>query len=182
MFDWKIMAASFAALLVVSSVLVSGFGFGGIIDTLKDFLGDIPFEGLVTSPVRATSQANVTFHPSSFSLGLDSASFSVGQASFTGFSGTISADLSTDNLSIVQKDSDFSVSLPLTEVKIGQAAIGSIHADDTSFTVDSDSLETSGQNASLDVLDFSGSVRITASLVELSGNVSSVKGNGKAIV
>ena len=57
MFDWKILAASFAALLVVSSVLVGGFGFTDILGTLSDWMGESPLSGLVTAPSRGAMRA-----------------------------------------------------------------------------------------------------------------------------
>ena len=184
MFDWKIMAASFAALLVVSSVLVGGFGFTDILDTFKDFLGDVPFEGLVTSPLGggASKSAMVSFRADSLSLDLERAEFTADSTSFTDFSGNLQANLTNDVVSLSQIDTDLKISIPLTEVIIQEASLDSLSLADTSFTVSSDSLETSGSNTSLDITGFSGQIKVTSDIVELSGNFSSVRGAGKAIV
>jgi hypothetical protein len=182
MFDWKILAASFAALLVVSSVLVGGFGFGDVLDTLRDWLGDVPFEGLVSSPLSSSRQASVEFYPDSFELSLEGASFSMGSASFADFSGTLSANLTGDTLELSPADSDFRATLAITETTIEGVSLASLLLEDTEFHVKSNSLETSGQNASLEVSGFSGDVTITGGSVLLDGNFSSVKGNGKSLI
>jgi hypothetical protein len=182
MLDWKILAASFAALLVVSSVLVGGFGFSDILEKLSGWMGDSPLGGLVSAPVRNLKSANVTFYPQSFELALESSSFAAGGAAFTDFSGTCIANLSSDELLFTQKDSDLKVSLPLTEITFEGISLGKLSLEGTDFLVTSNSLDTSGQDATLEVLDFSGRITITSKLVRMEGNVTSVKGNGKEIV
>lgn len=182
MFDWKILAASFAALLVVSSVLVGGFGFGDVLDTLKDWLGDVPFEGFVSSPLSSPKQASVEFSPEFFELPVDGASFSMGSASFTDFSGTLSANLTSDTLDLSPTDSDFKVTLAITEATIEDVSLGHLLLEDTEFQIISNSLETSGQNASLEISDFTGHLTIRTDSILLDGNFSSVKGNGKSII
>ena len=182
MLDWKILAASFAALLVVSSVLVGGFGFTDILDTLRDWMGDSPFEGFVTSPLRSSEQASVILYPETFELSLDRTSFSAGDANFTDFSGQMNADLSSGKLEFLQKDTDLTISLSLTEITLDDVSIGKLSLEDTEFHVISNSLDTSGQNATLELSDFSGQITITNERVQMDGNFTSIKGNGKPII
>lgn len=182
MFDWKILAASFAALLVVSSVLVGGFGFQDILGKLNEWMGDSPLSGLVTAPVRESEQVSVTFYPESFQLSLDHATFMSGDAEFRSFTGTLDANLTSDEIVVAQGDSGFSATLPLTNTSVGGASISKISLEKTSFSVTSQSLETSGQDVSLEILGFSGDVTITNNHVHLEGNVTSLTGNGKEIV
>ena len=182
MFDWKILAASFAALLVVSSVLVGGFGFTEVLDTLKDWLGEAPFEGFAISPAMPSKHAIVTFYPETFSLAMESSAFSIGNARFTDFSGDLVANFTSDTLELCQKDTEFRVAMALTEATLEDISLTHILLDDTEFHVTSNSLETSGQNASLEVSDFFGQVTIMDDRIVLAGNFSSIKGNGKPIV
>jgi hypothetical protein len=182
MFDWKILAASFAALLVVSSVLVGGFGFTDILDKLNDWLGESPFGGFVAAPVRAVKPVTVILFPEHFELPLEGVSFSSGDASFEGFSGILTANLSSGTVSLTPGDNQFRVTLPLSELAIDDVRIGKLSLEDTDFHVISHALDTSGENVSLEVYDFSGRLSITQELVRLDGNVTSVRGNGKDIV
>lgn len=182
MFDWKILAASFAALLVVSSVLVGGFGFSDILDKLQEWMGGSPFGGFVTAPVRDSKPVAIIIFPDTFELSVDKASFAIGDADFQNFTGTIQADLTSDMLTCHQKDTDLKVSLPLSELKIEDVSIGKLYLEDIDFNVISHSLDTHGENSTLEVNDFSGRVTILDELVRLDGNVTAVKGNGKDIV
>ncbi len=182
MLDWKILGASFAALLVVSSVLVGGFGFTDILDTLRDWMGDSPLEGFMTSPIRSSKEASVIIYPQTFELTVNEASFSAGDANFTGFSGQIMADLSSGKLELHQEDTDLAISLLLTTLTVDDVSMGKLSLDGIEFHVISNSLDTSGQNATLEVSDFSGRVTVTNSTVQMDGKFSSIKGNGKSIV
>ncbi len=182
MFDWKILAASFAALLVVSSVLVGGFGFTDILDNLNDWLGGSPFGGFVAAPVRATKPVTVILFPEYFELPLDGVNFSAGDTGFEDFTGTLRANLSSETVSLSPGDTLFRVTLPLSDLAIDDVKIGRLSLEDTNFHVISHALDTSGENASLEVYDFSGKLSITQELVRLDGNVTAVKGNGKDIV
>jgi hypothetical protein len=182
MFDWKILAASFAALLVVSSVLVGGFGFPDILDKLNELMGDSPLGGFVSAPIRPTKDVSVIFEPDYFEFSVNSASFEAGDSEFTGFSGSIQANLSSNILAFLPDDSGFRLTRPVSEFTIDGVKISRISYEDTSFHVISDALDTSGQNASLEIIDFSGKIGISRSGIRLDGNVTTVKGNGKDIV
>jgi hypothetical protein len=182
MLDWKILAASFAALLVVSSVLVGGFGFGDILDKLREWLGDSPFGGFVTTPAREPKAVAIIIFPRNFEFSVDSTDFRAGDADFQGFTGTIQANLSSDTISFSPRDTKLVVTLPLSNVSIDDISIGSLSLSDTDFNVISHALDTHGENATLEIHDFSGRVTISQELVRLDGNVTAVKGNGKDIV
>jgi hypothetical protein len=181
MLDWKILAASFAALLVVSSVLVGGFGFQDILSKINDWMGDSPLSGLVTAPKLGSKQASITFFPKDFELTLDKASFTAGAVEFKAFTGTLKANLTSDELDLIQ-EGGFRATLPLTSASIEGIPISKISLEETSFSVTSKSLETSGQGVPLEIVGFSGDVTITSEHIELNGNVTSITGNGKDIV
>ena len=182
MFDWKILAASFAALLVVSSVLVGGFGFSDVLDQLQDWMGESPLGGFVSAPIRSSRAATVVIYPETFQFSLTGADFTSGQSEFTDFTGDVRANLTSDELTFLAKDSSFSVTQPLTEITFDKVILGKLSLEDTEFHVISHDLDTSSRNATLEVIDFSGSITLTADNVQMDGNVSSVRGNGKVIV
>ncbi len=184
MFDWKIMAASFAALLVVSSVLVGGFGFNDILGQLQDWMGDSPLDGLISAPNLGggNNPASVTFFPDSFSMEVSGASFDAGGSSLSSFTGAVSANMSSDQLNLQQADTDLIITAPLTRTVIEDASIASVSLEKTKFTVKSDALETSGDGVSLELRGFTGKVTLTPDSVLLDGNFTSVRGNGKGII
>ncbi len=182
MFDWKILAASFSALLVVSSVLVGGFGFTDILDKLSDWMGDSPLGGLVVAPVRATKPVTVILFPEYLELPLNDVSFSAGDTCFDDFTGMLHANLSSGTLSFSPGDTRLRVTVPLSDLTIDDVKIGRLSLNDIRFHVISHALDTSGENASLDVYDFSGKLGISQKFIRLDGNVTSVRGNGKDIV
>ena len=182
MLDWKILAASFAALLVVSSVLVGGFGFGDILEKLREWLGESPLGGFVSTPSKTPVQVAVIIFPRSFEFSLQDSSFTSGDTDFQGFTGTIQANLTSDLLTFSPSDTALSITMPLSNTSIGGVSIGKLSLDGVDFSVISNALDTSGENASLEVYDFSGRLTVNRELVRLDGNVTSVKGNGKEIV
>jgi hypothetical protein len=182
MLDWKILAASFAALLVVSSVLVGGFGFADILDSIRDWMGGSPFGGFISPTARATRQASIVIFTEYFELPVSGVSFSSGGTDFDGFTGTLRANLSSGTASLSPSDTEFRVTLPLDEISIDGVDIGRLTLEDIDFHVISNDLDISGENASLEVYDFLGRLSINDELVRLDGNVTSVKGNGKDIV
>jgi hypothetical protein len=182
MFDWKILAASFAALLVVSSVLVGGSGFTDIFDRLRDFLGGSPLSGLLTAPVGGSRQASVTITQDTMALALESHGFKVYEAEFKDFSGTMNVDFGAEALAFSPSGSSTQVSFPLKAMALEDIKISSLDLEETDFMVVSDGLETSGKEAGLVIRNFSGSITILEGSVRLSGNFTSIEGNGKVIV
>lgn len=181
MFDWKILAASFAALLVVSSVLVGGFGFSDILGKVNEWMGDSPLEGFVTAPSLSSTPASLTFHPEAFALAVESTDFSSGDLELTSFTGKIKANLTSGELTLIQ-EGGFRATLPLTETTIPKVSLDSLSLESATFSVTSDSLETSGQDVSLEFTGFSGDVTMAPTHITLDGNFTSIVGNGKEII
>jgi hypothetical protein len=180
MFDWKILAASFAALLVVSSVLVGGFGFGDILGKLKEWLGESPLGGFVTAPVRGSRQAEIVLTGDVLEIPLEGTDFSIGDAEFRGYTGSIRADFPNDRLEFVSGSG--SVAFPYRGLTIGDMSLGSLTLEDSDFHVLSEGLDTSAEGATLEVQGFTGSLSVGDSSITLDGNVTLIRGNGKDIV
>ncbi len=181
MLDWKILAASFAALLIVSSVLIGGLGFTDIVDSIQDWLGGSPFGGIVDFPEAGSKVASVTIYSTPLSLTLDSPiNATIGDASLTGFSGTLTSDLDESTLSLISES--FTLSFPLSNTTLPGIMIGKLLLESADFSVMNDDLETSAENGTLELSDFSGDVTFTKSMTTLSGNFTSIKGNAKQII
>jgi hypothetical protein len=181
MLDWKILAASFAALLIVSSVLIGGLGFTDIVDNIRDWLGGSPFGGIVDFPEAGSKAASVTIYSTPLSLLLDSPiNATISDASMTGFSGTLESDLDESTLSLISEG--FTLSFPLSNTTLGDIVIGKLLLENSDFSVMNEDLETSAENGTLELSDFSGEVTFTKGMTTLSGNFTSIKGNNKQII
>jgi len=181
MFDWKILAASFAALLIVSSVLVGGLGFTDIVDSVRDWLGGSPFGGFVDFPEAGSKAASVTIYSTPLTLDLDSPiNASMGDASLTGFSGILISDLNKSTLSF--KNDDFTLTFPTSNTTLDKIMIGKLVLTNADFSVINDDLETSADNGTLDLSDFSGKITFMDDMTIMSGNFTTINGNGKQIV
>ncbi len=72
--------------------------------------------------------------------------------------------------------------MPLQNITIYDIRVDKIFLDETDFSVSSNQLETTGENGTIEIFDFSGKIKFSPDSVELHGNVSMVRGNNKDIV
>jgi hypothetical protein len=181
MLDWKILAASFAALLIVSSVLIGGLGFTDIVDNIRDWLGGSPFGGIVDFPEAGSKEATVIIYSTPFSFSPDvPINATIGDASMEGFSGIVSADF--DALSLEFSSDSFTLSFPISNITLEDISIGKLELDNADFAVKDGELETSAENGTLEFSDFVGSIAFRDTRATLTGNFTSVKGNAKQII
>jgi hypothetical protein len=177
MLDWKILAASFAALLVLSSVLLGGFGIGdflaGAAEKVRELLGGAPFSGLFTGRGSPEQQITLALFPENFTLVPDSAvAIIIGDMQLNDFAGEIGIHFDSNELILDEKESSLSISLPITETEIKQVSLASLKVENAVFDV---APTISTENGTIEVTRFSGTVTITEKSVEFLGNVSSIK-------
>ena len=181
MFDWKILAASFAALLIVSSVLIGGLGFTDIVDNVRDWLGGSPFGGFVDFPEAGSKEAAVIIYKTPFSFSPeDPINVTIGEAEMSGFSGSISADF--EKLSLKFSADGLMLTVPISNITIDGISIGKLALNPSDFSVKSDNLETAAENGTLEMTNFVGSIEFRDTRATFTGNFTTVKGNGKQIV
>jgi len=181
MFDWKILAASFAALLIVSSVLVGGLGFTDIVDSVREWLGGSPFGGFVDFPEAGSKAAAVTIYSSPLTLDLNKPiNATIGDVSITGFSGTLISNL--DDSTLLFKSDTFTLTFPVSNTTLDNIMIGKMFLESADFSIMNGDLETSAENGTLEISDFSGRIIFTETAITLSGNFTSISGNNKQIV
>lgn len=181
MLDWRILAASFAALLIVSSVLIGGLGFTDVIDKVRDWLGGSPFGGFVEFPEAGSKEATIIIYRTPFSFSPSAGiNATIGDAVMTDFSGTVSADFT--DLKLTFAEGGFAVSFPISNITLEDVSISRISLDVSDFAVKNEDLETSAENGTLEISDFAGRIEFRDTRATLIGNVSVVKGNGKQIV
>jgi len=177
MLDWKILAASFAALLVLSSVLLGAFGIGdflaGAAEKARELLGGAPFSGLFTGRGSPEQQITLTLFPENFTLVPDSAvAITIGDIQLNDFAGEIGIHFDSNKLILEEKESSLSISLPITETEIEQVSLASLKLENAVFDVGP---TISTDNGTFELTHFSGTVTVTEKNVEFFGNVSSIK-------
>jgi len=175
--DWKIMAASFAALVIVSSVLLGGFGLGDffsdIINTIGGLLGSSPFGGATSA--SSGLAASIVFFPSEFSLETDHPlNISTASVNLEMFDGEIYVDYSNELISFRPESTELSIDLTLQEIVIDDIELSKISVEDMSFEIfNEESGKTSGEG-NVEISDFSGRFTIGMNRIEFDGNVSSI--------
>ena len=183
MLEWKILAAAFSALLVISMVLVGNTGikdsFGGIVGKLTDWLGGSP----VPIPIGSGKSANtvsIALYPKAFTLTPESKlNLTLGDSRFENFNGAVTFDFQSGKLTLQEK-SGFSVSSPLKDFTIPDLKLSRLQISGMKFTVRSQS-EISNENGTMDIQGFSGSLSLGNSSIILSGNVTKITGEGWSV-
>jgi hypothetical protein len=182
MLDWKILAASFAALLVVSSVAFGNFGIGdffsGILDKLNQLLGGgSPFTGLF-GRAGAGTEVNVTLYPDSIYFDPSSVNVTSPAASVHNFGGRLTADLAGGVLYLEEKSSKLSVSFPLANATytVEGLSFQKLSLSGTRFQLRSNQSDISSQG-NLEIQGFAGRARISGGSVVLEGNATKITGD-----
>lgn len=182
-FDWKIIAAVFIALIIVSYVVIGvpGIGdfFGGIASKVGEALEGSPFGGIFSSSGIKKTPAEITLYPDSFSLKPElPVNISSGDTGLQDFRGEISIDLANGTISMRQEGSSLVISPRLELLTIEGLKISRMDLEGIKANVRSGDVDTLVENGSLEILDFLGEGRITREYIMFSGNVTKVRGRG----
>ena len=187
MIDWKILAASFAALLVVSSLLVGDFGvrdfFSGIVEKISELFGSSPFGGMFSMPSAGHAEidldlytGNLTLQPS-LPVNITSAGILI-----EGFEGFITADINEGNALLEQKSVRTRITFRLDQPVVVQGlSIGKLVVSNTRYELSSNQSEIDSENATIELYNFAGNGTIYKTHLNLRGNVSRVMGDSWGI-
>jgi len=183
MFDWKIIAAVFIALLVVSYVIIGVPGirdfFGGIASGVGKALESSPFGGLFSSGGTKKTPVEVTLYPDTFSLKPElPVNIIMVDTELQDFRGEISVNLADDTISMKQEGSSLVITPRLNLVRIEGLKLSRLDLKEIRANVKSGDIDTNVENGTLEILDFLGEGKITGEYVMLSGNVTRIRGNG----
>ncbi len=182
MLDWKIMAASFVSLLLVSSVIFAGTGqgggiFGDILDSLKGWLEQSPFSSVFSSTPAAQKQVHIFLYPGSLTFSPSAPlNMTYDNTVVEHFSGSLTADFNEEYLLLQSSAGDMSIKMPLSEAMVTGFQT-SFTSDSLSFTVIGPESNITGTNTSIDIVSFRGILRIHQDSLELQGNATRVRGN-----
>lgn len=174
------MAASFAALAIVSSVMIGGFGIGGffsdIINTIGEFLSSSPFGGLpALSSSSSLIAVKLVFYPNNFTLvtehGID---ININNMNLEAFNGEIHIDYQNNTISLRPQNTDMSINMQMQEILLEGITFGKLTIDEMPFEIEgSDTSKTTGTGM-VEISDFSGTFTIKTDRIEFEGNVSLV--------
>lgn len=180
MLDWKILAASFAALLFVSSLLIGDFAikdfFTGIADKLSEWLGNSPFGGMFTAPtpsnVISTDSINVKIIPDTFTLKPDlPVNVSFSGKIITDFSGEILVDYNENEVILDESNSNLNIVMPVETIEIHGLNMKKLLIQNTGIDADTGNWELATDNGTIEIYDFSGSGEIGLRSIDLVGNI-----------
>jgi hypothetical protein len=179
LFEWKILAAIFAVLIVASSALVSNTGlkdmFLNSTGSLGDWMHGSPFSSLFATPEKITSGVVIVLDAEELELGFgDPVNITAGESSVLNFRGVLELNLQENKTKLVPEDSELVLDLRLEEMQISDVKISSLVLENIDFVVRSEKTNITATDDRIEIHDFCGDVKVT-DVVELSGNVSKVK-------
>ncbi len=186
MLEWKILAAAFSALLVISILLVGNTGvkdlFGGIIGKITDWMGGSPVDfPSISGGKSGANSIYLEIYPASFTLKPESnLNLTLGDSYFENFNGEVSFDFSSGKISLREKGSQLSISSPIQPFSV-QLKLSRLQLKDTKFVLKSVQSNIANDNGTLDIQGFAGIFSLGNSSIILEGNVTKITGDGWAV-
>lgn len=179
LFEWKILAAIFAVLIVASSALVSNSGikdmFLNSTGSLGDWMDGSPFGSLFSTPEKTVNTVVITLSAENIVIEMENpVNITAGDSSVLNFKGMLDLKPRENKTRLVYSDSDLVLNLKLEGAEIKNVKITKLVLEDIDFVVSSEKTNITGSNDKIEIYDFYGDIKIT-DVVELSGNVSRVK-------
>ncbi len=181
MLDWRILAASFASLLIISTLIVGDFGIKDILtnimEKISEWLGSSPFGGFVSTPKEQHNitlkiyATNLSFEPES-KINITSDGVDV-----VDFSGSVYLDL-LENRVVLNDVSKTQIRFITNEVSMFDVKIGRLELSDIKFDIESENFNLSSESGPVRIYNFFGDALISNSSVIFMGNVSMVSGDG----
>lgn len=173
MFDWKVLASAFIALVVVSFILLEGFGavnfFSNTFGSIGEWFGSSPFGGIVDSGSKHVSvtlyPSNLTFEPK------NDVNIETGSVNLTGFRGTINSNFIDGVIILKESGSKLKVAVPMRNVVIREFMLDSLSIEEYKFMI---APNITTENGSIEFKDFSGVATFRSGGIELDGNVTSL--------
>ena len=180
MIDWKILGASFAALIVVSSVFVgsaSAFSindfFSNLIEQISNWLQGSPFGGFFAQPETKALRIDILLFPERLSLRPDNnLAVNLNGVYLTDFKGKITTDFLNKTITFSEENSPLKVTTPLKELTVEDFKLTAFSATGINFLI---SPNITAENGTLEIVNFLGKLHITKEHIQLSGNVSRVQ-------
>lgn len=188
MLDWRILGASFAALIVISAIFLGGMGtsegtstseggigdiLSGIMEKISGWFSGSPFGGFFEQPVARSSTIQIVLYPDEFSLEPESAvDITSGKTMVTGFSGKMTADFVNQTMTLSEEGSSLKVTLPLETVVLEEIRITSLSLPGMKFEIVPN---MTADNGTLELSNFLGRMEFNSDRIDMFGNVSKLR-------
>jgi len=176
MLDWKVLASAIIALLVVSFILLEGFGattfFSGTISSIGEWFGSSPFGSIV--PGSEGRRVTIRLYPENLTLEPEGeVEISTKTSTFTGFKGSINMNLEDRVMTLSEEGSTFRAMIPSSNVTISGFRLSRLSLEEAKFDIEPD---ITTENGTINIRDFVGTCVTKADALELEGNVSALAG------
>ena len=180
--EWKILAAIFAVIIVISSALVGSSGirdfFMNSTGNLGDWMSESPFGSFFSTPQKGTTSVMIKLFADNLTLDLEApVNISAGRSSISNFKGLAIFDFRGNSSEFIPAGSDIRLSTELGSTTIRDVRMTKILLKDIGFIVTSEKTNITGSGDDIEIYDFSGDIHVTDHVL-LVGNVSKVN-NGQ---
>jgi hypothetical protein len=177
--EWKILAAIFAVLIVISGALVGSTGikdfFMNSTGGLGDWWSEAPFGSFFSTPQKGTTKVTIRLFADNITLDMEApVNISAGKSSISNFKGLVMFDFKGNSSEFVPSGSDIRLSTELGPTTIRDVRISKLVLKDIGFVITSENTNTTGSGDDVEILDFYGDIHVTDHVL-LDGNVSKVK-------
>jgi hypothetical protein len=177
MLDWRILAASFVALLFISGLFITGFGIKDFITNIGEKIGEwtssSPFGGFFSTTPKKTHQVEIIFYPESIRITPQTPiDITSGSLNLENFQGTVNVSFSGKSIILKEQQTDLKIELILNRMVLENIKLASFTAGNASFEIKPDIKTSKG---TIDMTDFSGKVLLDEKSITFIGNVSILK-------
>jgi len=175
MLDWKILAASFAALLVVSSALMGSFSLdgnplSGIFDKIGEWLGG----STISMSPQSTEEVEIIIKPNILSIPINSkSSASINSVELKNFHGSVIVDYDNSLLTFNGPDG-VEIQSSLKQATIKETIIEKLVVENTVIEIIKGEWSEKTDTSKVEISNFNGDIEITEADIHLKGTVSSI--------
>jgi len=173
MLDWKVLASAFIAMIIVTIIMLEGFGassfLSGGMSFISEWFGSSPFGGLVSGGSDG-KQVTVTLYQPNLTLRpQEEVEIETVTVNISGFVGDIHADFDSKILVLYESGSDLKVAFPLKNIRISGFKINKLQLENSNFMIEPN---ITTDNGTIEMKDFFGTVTTKTNGLEFQGNVS----------
>lgn len=172
--DWKILAASLVALVVVSGIFVGSMGDDNVLtdifNRISEWLQNSPLQGFLSTPQAENKKVLITFISPDFDIPVDNIiNITAGGTLINEFKGTIDPDFSSGLVTFRERDSSLGIVVVIDNILIEGVETKKLLAEELNFKTD-DNIDA--QNGSVEITNFLGSVQLSGNDLRFEGNAS----------
>ncbi|MFH1978671.1 MAG: hypothetical protein ABIJ92_05070 [Candidatus Aenigmatarchaeota archaeon] len=173
MLDWKILAASFASLLLISSFLVGGLGVTDFLGEIKDKLGQWFGGSTLEWSSGSEEDVEIIITPTLFTMEPNSPMIIVMDTLvIENFQGSITTDY--ENNSIILEEGDTIITAELSNVKMYDLEFNRLVIEDSVVEIIAGNWSEQTETGMVEIVGFLGNGTIDNETITLEGSVAEV--------